>query len=94
MAGSFLRPLAILLVVSQLIFWSVTSSSSKSTNLRTEDHLFYNSQDMLSSDQNTHHQTITKQGAGRENLEYNDYSGTGANDRHTPDSPSGPGQNN
>ncbi|KAI5579250.1 hypothetical protein POPTR_008G087700v4 [Populus trichocarpa] len=59
----------------------------------TGDDLLYNSQDMLSPDRNTQHQTITKRGAGRENLEYTDYSGTGPNNRHTPEPPSGQGGN-
>lgn len=87
MAGKFLHSLVILLVVSQLIFLNATSTS------RTGDDLSCNSQDMLSPDRNTQHQTITKRGAGRENLEYTDYSGTGPNNRHTPEPPSGQGGN-
>ncbi|KAL3581822.1 hypothetical protein D5086_016154 [Populus alba] len=61
---------------------------------RTGDDLLSNSQDMLSPDRNSQHQTIAKRGAGRENLEYTDYSGTGPNNRHTPEPPSGQGGNN
>ncbi|KAF9677077.1 hypothetical protein SADUNF_Sadunf08G0070000 [Salix dunnii] len=88
MAGKLLHPLVIILLVSQLTFLKATSAS------RTGDNLLYNTRYMLSSDPNTQHQKITKRGAWRANLEYNDYSNTGANGRHTPEPPTVRGGNN
>ncbi|KAG5240131.1 hypothetical protein OIU76_013511 [Salix suchowensis] len=88
MAAKSLHTLVIILLVSQLIFSKASSAS------RTGVNLLYNSQDTPSSDHNAQLQKITKRGAGRANLEFNDYSNTGANGRHTPEPPTLLGGNN
>ncbi|KAJ8760901.1 hypothetical protein K2173_021939 [Erythroxylum novogranatense] len=77
MAGNVLQQLLILLLFSHLI--SLNSGSSSNTK-----NLFHHDQDMLSSYQK---QATSVHRNSRQDLEYNDYSESGPNERHIPKSP-------